>query len=115
MQSVPCFLTSRRPNALASRTLNAEFLKSSVQKIIIDSGAIDHFFSNRAYFSLYKKCHHEFQTGSGELFTAHGYGDDVLRVAHPNAAIKKVSLAQSLGHHLLSTIPLAKKCVEVLL
>ena len=120
MQSVPCFLTPRRPKALASCTVNAEFPKSSVQKIIIDSGATDHFFSNRTYFSTYEEYHHEFQTGSGEILTAHGYGDVVLRLAHPDGSeviwtIKKVSWAPSLGHNLLSTIPLAKKGVEVLL
>ncbi len=49
-QSVPCFLTPHETKALTSCTVNAESLKSSVQKIIIDSRATDHFFSNRAYF-----------------------------------------------------------------
>ena len=73
MQSVLCFFTERRPEALASCTVNVEFSKSSVQKIIIDSGATDHFFSNCAYFSIYEKYHHEFQTSSGEVLTAYGY------------------------------------------
>ncbi len=95
-------------------------LKSSVQKIIINSGATDHFFSNRAYFSKYEEYHYEFQTGSGEVLAAHGYGDVVLCFANPDGSevistIKKVSLAPSLEHNLLSTIPLAKKRVEVFL
>ena len=88
--------------------------------MIIDSGATDHFFANRAYFSTYEEYHHEFQTGSGEILTAHGYGDVVLRLAHPDGSeviwtIKKVSWAPSLGHNLLSTIPLSKKGVKVFL
>ncbi len=44
----------------------------------------------------------------------------VLHLAHPDGLeviwkIKKVSLAPSLGYNLLSTIPLAKKGVEVFL
>ena len=120
IQNIPCFSTPIQAKALASCTLNAEFPESSVQKVIIDSGATDHFFSNRAYFSTYKEHHHEFQTGSGEVLAAHGYGDVVLHLAHPDGleviwTIKKVSWAPSLGHNLLSTIPLAKKGVEVFL
>ena len=116
-QSVPYVFTPSQPKALASYFVNAEFPESSVQKVIIDSGATDHFFSNRAYFSTYTEHHHEFQTGSGEVLAAHGYGDVDLRLAHPDGSeiiwtIKKVSWAPSLGHNLLSTIPLAKKGVE---
>ena len=119
-QSVPCFLTPHQPKALASFTVNTESLKSSIQKIIIDSGATDHFFSNRAYFSKYEEYHHEFQTGSGEVLAAYGYGDVVLCLAHLDGSeviwtIKKVSWAPSIGHNFLSTIPLAKKGVEVFL
>lgn len=32
----------------------------SVEKVIINSWAIDHVFANCAYFSTYKKYHHEF-------------------------------------------------------
>ncbi len=76
------------------------------------------FFTNRAYFSTYEEYHHEFQTGSGKILTAHGYRDVVLRLANPDGSevtwtIKKVSLAPSLGHNLLSTILLARKGVEV--
>ena len=122
MQTIPCRFTSLGPKALASCTVNAKLPESSVQKIIIDSGATDHFFSNRAYFSTYEEHHHEFQTSSGEILTAHGYGDVVLRLAHPDGSevvwtITKVSWAPSLGHNLLSTItiPLAKNGVEVFL
>ncbi len=73
VQGVPCFLTVCRPKALASSTINAEFSKSSVQKIIIDVGATHHFFSNLKYFFQYEEYHHEFQTGSGEVLTAHWY------------------------------------------
>ncbi len=43
-KSVPCLLTPLQPKRLASCTVNAKFPKSSVEKIIIDSGATDHFF-----------------------------------------------------------------------
>ena len=88
--------------------------------MIIDSGATDHFFANRAGFSTYEEYHYEFQTGSGEILTAHGYGDVVLHLAYPDGSkvtwtIKKVSWAPSLGPNLLSTIPFARKGVEVFL
>ncbi len=94
--------------------MKAEPLDSSVQRVIIDSGATDHFFANRAYFSAYEEYHHEFQTGSEEILSAYGYGDIILRLAHPDGSeviwtIKKVSWAPSLVHNLLSTIPLSKK------
>ena len=113
-QSLPYIFTLLEPQALASCSVNAEFPESSVQKIIIDSGATNHVFSNREYFSTYTEHHHEFQTGSAEILAANRYGDVVLRLAHSNGSeviwtIKKVSWAPLLGHSLLSTIPLAKK------
>ena len=100
--------------------MNVESLESSVQKVIIDSGATNHFFLNHAYFSTYEKYYYEFQTGSGEVFTAHGYWDVILQLAHPDGSeviwiIKKVSWAPALGHNFLSTILLVKKGVEVFL
>ncbi len=88
--------------------------------MIIDSGATDHFFTNRAYFSTYEEYHHEFQTGSGKILTAHGYGDVVLRLAHRDGSevtwtVKKVSWAPSLEHNPLSTILLVRKGAEVFL
>ena len=97
-QSLPYIFTPLEPQSLASCSVNTKFSESSVQKIIIDSGAADHFFSNRAYFSTYIEHHHEFQTGSGEILVANEYGDVVLRLAHPDGSeviwtIKKVSRA----------------------
>ena len=51
IQNIPCFSTLIQAKAFPSCTLNAEFPGSSVQKVIVDSGATDHFFSNDAYFS----------------------------------------------------------------
>ena len=97
--------------------MNVESLESSVQKVIIDSGVTDHYFLNYAYFSTYEEYHHKFQTSSGEVVTAHGYGEVILRLAHPDGSeiiwtIKKVSWAPSLGYNFLSTILLG---VEVFL
>ena len=119
-QRIPSPVDQSSSTLSASCTVTSEHHESSVEKVIIDSGATDHFFANRAYFSTYEEYHHEFQTGSGEILTAHGYGDVVLRLAHPDGpeviwTIKKVSWAPSLGHNLLSTIPLARKGVEVFL
>lgn len=72
---MPCVFNLLQPKGLASCTINAESLESSIQKVIIDPGATDHFFSNRTYFSTYEEYHREFQNGSGELLKAHGYGD----------------------------------------
>ncbi len=105
---------------LASCTVSNKHHESSVEKMIIDSGATDHFFTNNAYFSTYEDYHQWFQTGSGKILTADGYGDVVLRLAHPDDSeviwtIKKVSWAPSLGHNPLSTIPIVRKEVEVFL
>ena len=85
-----------QPKALASCSVNAEFPELSVQKIIIDFSATDHFFLNRAYFSTYIEHHHKFQTGSREVLVVHGYGDVDLRLAYPDGSeiiwiIQKVS------------------------
>ncbi len=104
----------------ASCTLTSKHHESSVEKVIIDFGVNDHFFTNRAYFSTYEEYHHEFQTDSGEILTAHGYGDVVLRLAHLDGSevtwtIKKVSWAPSLGHNLLNIILFATKEIELFL
>ncbi len=65
-KSISCFFTPRQPKGVASYTVNVKFLKSYVEKIIIDPRVIDQFFSNYAYFSKYEEYHYEFQTGSGE-------------------------------------------------
>ncbi len=112
------FSTRQIPSpVLASCTLKAIPLDSSVQRVIIDSRATDHFFANRAYFSTYEEYHLEFQTGSRQILSAYGYSDVILRLAHSDSsemiwAIKKVSWAPSLGHNLLSTISLSKNGVK---
>ncbi len=104
----------------SSCTVTSKHHESFVEKVIIDSGVTDHFFTNRAYFSTYEEYHHEFQTGSGKILIAYGYRDVVLRLPHPDSSevtwtIKKVSWAPSLRNNLLCTIPLARKGVEVFL
>lgn len=93
----------------ASCTVTSKHHESSVKGVIIDSGATDHFFTNRAFFSTYEEYHYEFRTGSGEILTAYRYRNVVLHLAHPDDlevtwAVKKISWAPLLGHNLLSTI-----------
>ncbi len=98
--------------------MNVQFLKSSVQKIIINSDATNHFFQNRAYFSTYKEPQHIFQIVSWKVLAAYGYSDVILHLFHPDRlkaiwTIKKVSWFLLLDHNLLSTIPFAKKDVAI--
>ena len=44
-------------------------------KVILDCGATDHFFCNRDFFTTYTEHYHKFQTGSGQILAAYGYGD----------------------------------------
>ena len=94
--------------------------RNPITSVIIDSGATDHFFSNRDLFSTYTEYEHEFETGTGEKIAAHGYGNIDLRMndltGNVNTlTVTNVSWAPELGHNLLSTIPLARKGVEVCL
>lgn len=117
-KNIPSCIDRSLYTPLTFCTVTSKHNDSSIEKVIIDSGATDHFFANQAYFSTYKEYHLEFQTGSGEILTAHWYGDVVLRLAHLDGSevtwtIKKVSWALSLGHNLLSTTPLARKWIGV--
>lgn len=94
-----------------------EHYESSVEKVIINFGVTNHFFTNYMYFSTYKKYHDELQTSFEEILTAHGYGDFVPRLAHPDGSevtwtMKKINWALLLGHNLLTTITLTRKKVE---
>ena len=118
-QNIP-FVNQSSHAPSRSCTVISKHYESSVEKVIIDSGARNHFFANCAYFFTYKEYHHEFQTDSREILTAYRYGNVILRLAHPDGSeitwiVKKVSWAPSLRQNLLSTISLARKRVEVLL
>lgn len=68
----------------------------------------------------YRENQHVFETGSGEKVTAYGYGDVILQLQLLDKMINtltvsNVSWAPDLGHNLLSTIPLARKGIEVFL
>ena len=89
-------------------------------RVIIDSGATDHFFSNRDFFSTYTEYYHEFQTDPGQVLPAFGYGDVVLNMVQQDKninvlTVKNISWALDLGHNLLSTILLAIEGDEVFL
>ena len=71
-------------------------------------------------FSSCPKYKHEVGTGTGEKIAAHGYGNVDLRMSDlkgntNTVTVTNVSWAPKLGHNLLSTIPFAKKGVEVFL
>ncbi len=94
--------------------------RNPITYVIIDSGAMDHFFSNRDLFSTYKKYKHEFETKVGEKIVAYGYSNVDLRMRDLKGNINtltvtNVSLAPKLGHNLLSTIPLARQSIQVFL
>ncbi len=72
-QSISCVLTPRQCKPFAPCIVDAKFSKSSVEKIIIDSGVTDYFFLNCVYFSKYEEYHHEFHTGSREKLAALEY------------------------------------------
>ena len=95
-------------------------LRNPITSVIIDSGATDHFFSNRDLFSTYTEYEHEFETGAGEKIVAHGYGNVNLRMSDLEGNINTltvthVSWAPELGQNLLSTIPSARLGIEVFL
>lgn len=46
----------------------------------------NHFISNQAYFSIYIKHCHKFQTGSREILVAYKYNEDVdLQLIHSDS------------------------------
>ncbi len=95
-------------------------LWNPITSVIIESGATDHFFSNRDLFSIYTEYEHGFETGAGENIVAHGYGNVDLRMSDLKGNINtltvtNVSWTPELGHNLLNTIPLARKGIEVFL
>ncbi len=94
--------------------------RNLITSVIIDSGAKDNFFSNRDLFSLYTEYEYKFETRIGKKIVAYGYGNVNLRMSDLKSNINtltvtNVSWAPELGHNLLSTIPLARKRVEVFL
>ncbi len=95
-------------------------LQNPITSIIIDSDATDYFFCNRDLFSTYTEYEHEFKTWTGEKIVAHGYdnvdlGMSDLKGNINTLTVTNVSWAPELGHNLLSTIPLARKGIEVFL
>lgn len=119
-QSILSYVNQLLYTSPAFYIVTNKYHKSSIEKVIINSGTTDHFFTNQAYFFTYKKYHHKFQTDSGEILTAYGYGDVVVDLGYADSSevtltVKIVSWALSLGHNLLSTILFTRKGVEVFL
>ncbi len=93
---------------IVCNSVNVKLLDSSVQKIIIEPSASDHFFANRAYFSIQKEYHLEFSSGVRKIISAYRYGDVILRLSHKDGSeviskIKKMSWALSLGYTIFNT------------
>ncbi len=55
--------------------------RNPITSVIIDSGATDHFFSNRDLFSTYTEYEHLFEIRTGEKISAHSYGNVDLRMS----------------------------------
>ena len=88
--------------------------------VIINSGAIDYFFTNKDLITNYKKHQHVFKTSSEEKIIVRGYGDVILQLQLSDRTINtltvfNVSWAFKLGHNILSTISLSQKGIEVFL
>ena len=88
--------------------------------LIIDLTVTDHFSTNKDLIINNKEYQHVFETGLGVKVTAHDYGDVILQFqlldkTVNTLTVSNVSWAFDLGHNLLSTIPLAKKEIEVFL
>ena len=106
--------------ALAFSSITYRQQQSLTTSIIIDSGATDHFFTNKDLITNYREHRHVFGTGSEEKVTVHSYGDVILQLQSLDGTINtltvsNVSWAPDLGHNLLITISLAKKEMEVFL
>ena len=113
-------LKTKVGQVLASCLVTSRSQNFPVTSVIIDSGAIDHFFCNRDLITTYTKYEHEFQTGTGEKIAAHDYGNVDVRLSDHEGNISIltvtiVSWASELGHNLLKIIPLAKKGMKVFL
>lgn len=82
IQYIPSYVNQILYITLVSFTDKNKHHESSVKKLIIDSGVMDHFIIIYACFSIYKEYYHVFQTDFKEILTAHGYGDVVLYFAN---------------------------------
>ena len=78
---------SRMRTALACTNTVAATTPIYNTKVVLDCGATDHFFCNWEFFTTFTEYYHEFQTGSGQIVPAYGYGDVVLNLVHHNKAI----------------------------
>lgn len=99
--------------------MNRSITRSPPWKIIIDSGATSHVFSNKSFIFDYEPIESCVETGSGELLKCPGRGKAKIDLEGPNgnidAMIKDVIWCPDLGHNLLSTLPLGRRGVEVFL
>lgn len=106
--------------ALASSTNTLYQRHLPPTSVIINSGATNYFFANKDLISNYREHQHLFETGSEEKVTTRGYKEVILQLQLSDGTVNtlivsNVSWAPDLGHNLLSTIPLAKKRIQVFL
>ena len=71
-------------HALTCTMTAAAITQNQNTKVILDCRATDYFFCNREFFTTFTEHYHEFQTGSGQIVSAYGYGDVTLRLIHKN-------------------------------
>lgn len=66
--------------------MKVKLLSSSIQRVVIDSGAKDYSSVNSEYCSKYDEHHPVFQTDYAEILSAYRYSDAILCLAHLNSS-----------------------------
>lgn len=67
--------------------------QSSNTLVIIDSRAINHFFTNKDLIINYRKYQHVFKTGLGEIVTANGYGNVILQLQLLDGSVNTLTIS----------------------
>ena len=83
------------------------------QKLIADSGTIQHLIANRNLIRDYYDDYSEYQTGSGEILPSYRKSTLLLPIDNGFLKLTNVWYAPDLGFNLISTIELGEKEVEI--
>lgn len=81
-------------SALSCSVIAATATQVHNSKVILDCVATDHFFCNRDFSATYTQHYLEFQTGSGQILPAYGYGDVRLIMIQWKKETKTVHISQ---------------------